>query len=93
MADTPELQKRRAVALRYNQEQDSAPKLIAKGRGLLAERIIALAREHHIHIQEDPDLVAVLSTLDLNTEIPEDLYRAVAEVLAFVYRLNQRMPL
>ncbi|MBI3118850.1 MAG: EscU/YscU/HrcU family type III secretion system export apparatus switch protein [Candidatus Hydrogenedentes bacterium] len=93
MADTPELQKRRAVALRYNQEQDSAPKLIAKGRGLLAERIIALAREHHINIQEDPDLVAVLSTLDLNTEIPEDLYRAVAEVLAFVYRLNQRMPL
>lgn len=92
MADDPQLHKRRAVALRYNEEQDRAPKMIAKGRGLLAEKIIELARKNRIHVQEDPDLVAVLSTLDVDAEIPEQLYRAVAEVLAFVYRVNQRMP-
>lgn len=89
--DDPQLHKRRAVALRYDQEQDRAPKIIAKGRGLLAERILEIARDNKIPVHEDPDLVAVLSTLDVNTEIPEDLYRAVAEVLAFVYRLNQRL--
>jgi flagellar biosynthesis protein len=82
---------RRAVALRYDVSQDAAPKVIAKGERLLAERIIALAREHGIHVHEDPDLSAVLAKLDLHTEIPEALYQAVAEVLAFVYRLNQRL--
>lgn len=92
MADDPEMYRRRAVALRYDEERDRAPKVIAKGKGLLAEQIIQLAREHRITVQEDPDLVAALSVLEVNTEIPEELYRAVAEVLAFVYRVNQRMP-
>lgn len=82
---------RRAVALRYDVSQDAAPKIIAKGERLLAERIIELAREKGIHVHEDPDLTAVLAKLDLQTEIPESLYQAVAEVLAFVYRLNQRL--
>jgi type III secretion system FlhB-like substrate exporter len=64
---------------------------VAKGAGLLAERIIELARANGVYVHEDPDLVAVLSRLDVDTEIPETLYRAVAEILAFVYRLNQRM--
>ena len=68
-----------------------APRISAKGAGYLAERIIEIAKEHGIGIYEDPDLVEVLSKLDLNHEIPESLYRAVAEVLAFVYRLNQEM--
>jgi flagellar biosynthesis protein len=92
MADDPQMYRRRAVALRYHEEQDRAPKLVAKGKGLVAERIVQLAREHGIHVHEDPDLIAVLSTLEVNTEIPEELYRAVAEVLAFVYRVNERMP-
>ena len=82
----------KAVALRYDQEEDAAPRLVAKGTGLVARRIIELAQEHGVHVHEDPDLVGVLSKLDLDTQIPEGLFRAVAEVLAFVYRLNQRMP-
>ena len=84
-----EQSRRRAVALRYDMEQDHAPKVLAKGGGYLAERIIEIAREHGIEIYEDPDLVEVLSKLDVDHEVPETLYHAIAEVLAFVYRLNR----
>jgi FlhB-like protein len=80
---------RKAVALRYDVQESNAPRVVAKGNRLLAERIIEIARENDIPIHEDPDLVAVLSKLDVEREIPEALYRAVAEVLAYVYRLNQ----
>ena len=83
--------RRKAVALRYNREQESAPRVVARGYGLTAERIIEIARENNIQIHEDPDLAAVLAKLDINTQVPEELYVAVAEVLAFVYRLNQQM--
>ncbi|MCC6145780.1 MAG: EscU/YscU/HrcU family type III secretion system export apparatus switch protein [Candidatus Hydrogenedentes bacterium] len=83
--------RRKAIALRYNQDQEQAPKVVAKGIGKLADRIIEVAREHKVHVHEDAALVGLLSTLELNTEIPEDLYRAVAEVLAFVYRLEKRL--
>ncbi|HOF39153.1 MAG TPA: EscU/YscU/HrcU family type III secretion system export apparatus switch protein [Candidatus Hydrogenedentes bacterium] len=83
--------RRKAAAIRYDAEQQAAPRVVAKGAGLLAERIIELARANGVYVHEDPDLVAVLSRLDVDTEIPETLYRAVAEILAFVYRLNQRM--
>jgi flagellar biosynthesis protein len=76
------------VALRYNAAIDKAPKVIAKGHGFVAEKIIALARENGVPMREDTDLVQVLSQLDLNREIPPTLYRVVAELLAFVYRLN-----
>jgi flagellar biosynthesis protein len=65
--------------------------VVARGYGLTAERIIEIARENNIQIHEDPDLAAVLAKLDINTQVPEELYVAVAEVLAFVYRLNQQM--
>ena len=83
--------RRKAVALRYNLDKDEAPKILAKGAGHLAERIIELAQEQGIPLHEDPDLVGLLSKLELGTEIPEQLYAAVAEVLAFIYRLNQQM--
>ncbi len=83
--------RRKAIGLRYDQEKEQAPRVVAKGAGLLAERIIEIAHEHGLHVYEDPDLVAVLSKLDVNTEIPGELYRAVAEILAFVYRLNKRL--
>lgn len=89
MAD--ELHKKRAVAMRYKMDEEAAPKVIAKGQGLLAVRIIELAEEHGLHIHEDPDLVAVLSKLEVDMEIPGELYQAVAEVLVFVYQLNQKM--
>lgn len=81
--------RRKAVALRYDTERDRAPKVVATGSGDLAERIIATAKEHGIHLHTDPDMIAVLSKLKPDMEIPPDLYRAVAEVLAFVYRINR----
>ena len=92
MKDAPKRGREKAVALHYEAGHDRAPRVTAKGQGLLAQRIIEIAKEHGVRIHEDPDLVALLSKLDIETEIPDDLYRAVAEVLAFVYRLNQRMP-
>ncbi len=81
--------RKRAVALNYDSDQSSAPTVAAKGQGEVAERIIALAKDHDIPLYEDPDLIEVLSSIDLGREIPEELYKAVAEVLAFIYRMNQ----
>lgn len=81
----------RAVALRYRESVDSAPRVVAKGGGRLAERILELAREYGIPLHEDQDLVDLLSVLDLDTEIPPRLYRALAEVLAHVYRVNRNL--
>lgn len=90
MTDHDKEKRPKAIALRYDEEKDGAPKVVAKGAGLVAERIVDIAREHDVHIHEDPDMVAVLSKLDVDTHIPEELYKAVAEVLAFVYRLNAK---
>lgn len=79
----------KAVALGYDRGSEGAPRVVAKGSGYVADRILALAREHGVEVYEDADLVEVLAALDVNVEIPESMYRAVAEILAFVYRLNQ----
>jgi flagellar biosynthesis protein len=81
--------RKQAVALRYQAGVMEAPKVIAKGKGYVAEQIIKQAREHQIPIQEDPSLVEVLGKLDLNQQIPPELYQVVAEILAFVYRLDK----
>jgi len=78
----------KAAALKYNGEKDKAPRVIAKGRGDIAEKIIDIAKEHDVPLYEDKNLIQILEALDLETEIPPELYRAVAEVLAFIYRLN-----
>ena len=72
----------------YDSQKGKAPSVTARGRGAVADKIIRLAREHHIHIHSDPDLLEMLSQLDLNREIPPSLYAVVAELLAFVYLLN-----
>jgi flagellar biosynthesis protein len=82
--------KPKAVALKYEKEKDAAPRVVAKGRGFVAQKIIEAARAHRVPLHEDKNLVEVLEALDLETEIPSELYRAVAEVLAFIYRLNGR---
>ncbi len=79
---------KKAVALKYNKGKDSAPKIVAKGKGYIAEKIIEAARENNVPLYEDKNLSQVLEALDLDTEIPPELYRAVAEVLAFIYKLN-----
>ncbi len=80
---------KRAVALRYDQDRDQAPKVTAKGQGFMAGKIIELAREAGVPIKEDADLVEVLSRLDLNESIPPETYVVVAEILAWVYKVNQ----
>jgi len=80
---------KKAVALKYNKGKDSAPKVVAKGKGYIAEKIIEAARENNVPLYEDKNLSQVLEALDLDTEIPPELYRAVAEVLAFIYKLNK----
>lgn len=86
----PPQHNRQAVALRYAPKKAGAPKLVAKGSGYLAERILALAQEHKIPIRQDKNLLQILSRLDLDEEIPEEVYKAVAEILAFIYRLANR---
>ena len=83
-------QRRRAVALDYDAGKDEAPRVVASGQGLIAERIIALAQASNVPIREDPILVAALSTLELDSVIPPELYAVVAEVLAYVYRVRER---
>lgn len=82
--------KKRAVALRYDPARDKAPRLVAKGKGIVAEQILAVARKNYIPVREDPNLVQVLSRLTLDQEIPPEVYRAVAAILSFLYRVNRR---
>lgn len=77
-----------AVALGYDADKNSVPTVLAKGAGKTAARIIELAEENNIPVTEDADLVMALSQLDLGAVIPPELYPAVAEVLAYVYRMN-----
>jgi flagellar biosynthesis protein len=79
---------RRASALKY--EDAGAPKVVASGRGVIADRIVAAAREAGVAVREDAALAEALAGLDLDREIPEDLYAAVAEALAWAYSLDLR---
>ncbi|MBL5779196.1 EscU/YscU/HrcU family type III secretion system export apparatus switch protein [Bacillus sporothermodurans] len=83
--------RQQAIALKYQSEIQDAPKVIAKGKGLTAENIIEVAKEKNIPIQEDHNLVGLLSQLEINETIPEELYEAVAEVFAFIYRLDRNI--
>lgn len=80
--------RKRAVALRYREDADSAPKLVAKGEGNIAERIKSAAAEAGVPIYEDDALVEVLAQIELDREIPPELFQAVAEVMSWVYRAN-----
>ena len=81
---------KKAVALQYTPPKDRAPKVTAKGSGLIAEKIIELAKSHGVPIQEDPALVQILSQLDFHQEIPPSVYLVVAEILAFIYSVNNK---
>lgn len=85
----PSLARKKAVALKYNPEENDAPIVTAKGQGKLAETILERAKEHGVPVQEDAALVEVLSKLDLDQQIPSELYQLVAEVLTYVYRADE----
>ena len=78
---------REAIALAYRQT-DAAPRVVAKGKGLVAEEIIARAREHGVFVHESPELVALLTQVDIDEHIPPQLYQAIAELLAWLYRIE-----
>lgn len=86
------MEKRKQTAIALHYDEKSAPRITAKGEATVAEQIIALALEHDIPLHEDKQLAALLSQLELGSEIPRELYIAVAEVLAFAYMLTGRMP-
>ncbi len=81
---------RRAAAIRYESGVDEAPQVVAAGSGHLADRIVASAREAGITVREDPALAEALAKLQLDTDIPPDLYAAVAEALVWAYGLEPR---
>ncbi|AKX96404.1 EscU/YscU/HrcU family type III secretion system export apparatus switch protein [Neomoorella thermoacetica] len=80
---------RKAVALRYNSEEDKAPRVVASGRGAIADKIITAAREAGVPIHRDTHLAEMLAGLDVGSEIPVELYQMVAEILVFIYSLDQ----
>jgi flagellar biosynthesis protein len=82
---------KKAVALSYTPETNAAPVVVAKGKGAIAERILETAKEHNVPVQEDASLVEVLSQLDLEQEIPPELYKLVAEIMSFVYRTDREL--
>lgn len=78
---------REAIALAY-QQTDAAPRVVARGKGLVAEQIIARARENGVYVHESPELVALLTQVDIDEHIPPQLYMAIAELLAWLYRVE-----
>jgi flagellar biosynthesis protein len=87
--DSGDQERALAVALAYA-PGDAAPKVVAKGRGLIAEEIIARARQHDIYVHESAELVALLMQVDLDAHIPPQLYVAIAELLAWLYRIERQ---
>lgn len=81
----------KAVALRYDEEKDSSPRVIAKGKGNIARQIKEIAEEYNIPIRHDDDLVELLAQVDIDKEIPQELYAVLAEILSWIYRANEEM--
>lgn len=82
---------KRAVAIQYVEDEDAAPRVIAKGRGSVAEQILKIAKENDVPDYEDGELVRLLENIDLDAEIPHELFYAIAEVLVFIYQLEKKM--
>ena len=87
MAKPPSDPTREAIALAYSQT-DAAPRVVARGKGLVAEQIIARAKEHGVYVHESPELVALLTQVNIDEHIPPQLYMAIAELLAWLYRIE-----
>ena len=85
----PNVAQRKAVALKYETERDLAPKVIAKGRGHVAEHILETAQKNSVPVYQDKTLVNMLMALEIDREIPPELYKAIAEVMAYVYKIDK----
>lgn len=87
--DAEKIADKKAVALKYDMQQDTAPKVIAKGRGHVAEHILATAQQNSIPVYQNKTLVNMLMALEIDREIPPELYKAIAEVMAYVYKMDK----
>ena len=83
--------RKEAIALSYTPSESTGPKVVAKGKGKIADKIIQLARENNVPIQEDPSLTELIGQLNINEAIPAELYEAVAEIFAFIYKLDREI--
>lgn len=81
---------KKAIALRYNHDRDRAPRIVAKGAGYIADQILNAARKNSVPVYQNKTLTSMLMALELDREIPPELYHAVAEVLSYVYQLDKR---
>jgi len=81
---------RKAAALRYDTSKESAPRVVAKGKGKSADNIIKIAELHNLPIKKDEDLIELLSKVELDKEVPAELYKAVAEVFSFIYKVTNK---
>ena len=84
------MKKLKAAALRYDTQKENAPRLVAKGEGKTAENIIKIAELNDLPIKKDEDLIELLSNVELDKEVPDALYKAVAEVFSFVYKVSRK---
>ncbi len=82
---------KQAVAIQYTEEEDAAPRVIAKGRGSVADQILQIAKDNDVPDYADGELVQLLEAIDLDEEIPSELFYAIAEVLVFIYQLEKKM--
>ena len=82
---------KQAVAIRYNADKDRAPKVTAKGKGVAADKILQLGKQHSIPVYQNKTLTSMLMAIEIDHEVPPELYSAVAEVLAYIYRIDQRV--
>ncbi len=82
----------KAVALKYDGKIDNAPKVTASGKGETAKNIIKIAQENEIPIKKDEDLVELLSKIDIDKEIPDNTYKAIAEIFTFIYKMSGKIP-
>ncbi len=82
---------KKAVALQYIEEEGGAPRVIAKGQGSVADQILRIAKENDVPDYEDGELIRILEGIDLDSEIPPELFYAIAEVLVFIYELDKKM--
>ena len=84
-----EIAEQKAVALKYDMHQDTAPRVIAKGRGHVAEHILETAQKNSIPVYQNKSLVSMLMALEIDREIPPELYKTIAEVMAYVYKMDK----
>lgn len=89
--DSEDKKSQKAIALKYELEQDEAPRVVAKGEGSVAEQIIKVAKEHGIEIREDADLTEILSAIEVDDFIPLEAYATVAEILRYIYKKDKKL--